>query len=255
MDLHVHSQYTHGKGSVQDIVRVGIKKNLEYLAITEHVRSQSSWFASFVSEMEAVKEEKHIRMLSGIESKVLDFYGRLDATERMIHSVDLIVASVHRIPSFHSMSGDLVVEKVNQDKAYVADLYLRALRGIASNPEVNVVGHPFHILKTLGVKKISRDCKLEIAKLFSTSEKAVEVNSFYHVPDLEFLELCLKEGAKMSIGSDAHTLEDVGNVKWSMRLLKKAGGTAEDIIDVESILAHKKYSNKSNQIIENLESE
>jgi putative hydrolase len=194
--------------------------------------------------METAKKEKHIEVLSGIESKVLDFYGRLDATEGMIQTVDLIVASVHRIPSFHNMSGELVVEKANQDEAYVADLYLRALSGIASNPEVDVAGHPFHLLKAMGVKKISRECKIEIAKLFSISEKAVEVNSFYHVPDLEFLKICIKEGVKISIGSDAHTLEDVGNVKWSMRRLKKAGGTAEDIIDVESILARRKYSNR-----------
>jgi putative hydrolase len=190
--------------------------------------------------MDAAKKEKHVEVLSGIESKVLDFYGRLDATEGMIRTVDLIVGSVHRIPSFHNMSGDLVVERVN----YVADLYLRALSGIASNPEVDVAGHPFHLLKAMGVKKISREYKMEIAKLFSISEKAVEVNSFYHVPDLEFLKICVKEGVRISIGSDAHTLEEVGNVKWAMRLLKKAGGTAEDIIDVESILARKKYSNR-----------
>jgi len=242
MDLHIHSQYSHGKGSIQDIIKVGITKNLDYLAITEHVRFQSSWFASFLSEMEAAQKEKHIEVLSGIESKVLDFCGRLDATERMVQTVDLIVASVHRIPTFHDMSGDLVVEKVNQDRAYVVDLYLRALSGIASNPEVDVAGHPFHLLKAMGVKKIGREYKIELAKLFSISEKAVEVNSFYHVPDLEFLKICVREGVRISIGSDAHTLEDVGNVKWSMRLLKEAGGTAEDIIDVESILARRKYA-------------
>jgi putative hydrolase len=239
MDLHVHSEYSHGKGSIQDIIKVGTTKNLDYLAITEHVRSQSSWFASFLSDMEAVKKEKDIKVLSGIEAKVLDLDGKLDATERMIQAVDLVVASVHRIPSLHSMSGDLVVEKVDQDEAYVADLYIRALGGIASNPEVDVVGHPFHILEAVGVSRISRDRKVEIAKLFSASEKAVEVNSCYHAPDLEFLRICLKEGVKISVGSDAHRLEVVGNVKWSMRLLKKAGGTAEDIIDVDSILTRK----------------
>jgi len=239
MDLHIHSQYSHGKGSIQDIVKIGVIKNLDYLAITEHVRSQSSWFESFLSDMKAVKKEKDIKVISGIESKVLDFYGKLDATERMIRTADLVVASVHRIPSFHNMTGDLVVKKVNQDKDSIADLYLRALCGIASNSEVDVVGHPFHILKAIGVKRISRDYKIEIAKLFSTSGKAVEVNSFYHAPDLEFLKICLKEGAKISIGSDAHRLEDVGNVKWSIRLLKKAGGTAKDIINVDSILTRR----------------
>lgn len=240
VDLHIHSQYSHGKGSIQDIIKVGSMKNLDYLAVTEHVRSQSSWFESFLSDMEAAKKEKDIGVISGIEAKVLDFYGTLDATERMVQTMDLIVASVHRIPSFHNMDGELAVEKVNQDKVHIADLYVRALFGISSNPKVDVVGHPFHLLKAMGVKTINRDCKMEIAKLFSASEKAVEVNSLYHVPDLQFLKICLKEGVKVSVGSDAHRLEDVGNVKWSVQLLKKAGGTAEDLIDVENILTRKK---------------
>lgn len=253
MDLHVHSQYTHGKGSVQDIVQAGVRKNLEYLAITEHVRRESSWFEGFLSDMEAAKKEKDVKVISGIEAKVLDFHGKLDATERMIQTVDLIVASVHRIPSFHDMSGDLTVERVGRGKDRVAELYLRALGGIASNPEVDVVGHPFHLLKTLGIEGIGEDCKLETARLFSAAGKAIEVNSYYHVPDLEFLKTCVKEGVKVSVGSDAHTLEDVGNVEWSMRLLRKAGITAKDVIDVERILAHNRHSKRSSRVMKNLQ--
>jgi putative hydrolase len=187
--------------------------------------------------LEAAKKETDIKVLSGIESKVLDFNGKLDATEHMIQTVDLVVASVHRIPSLHSMDGDLFIDNMNQNKACFRDLYLRALCGVAFNPEVDVVGHPFHLTQAIGVKEIGRDRKTEIAKLFSAHGKAVEINSSYHVPDLEFLKICLKEGVKISIGSDAHRFEDVGNVAWSIWLLKKAGATVEDIIDADGILA------------------
>ena len=241
VDFHIHSQYSHGEGSIQDIVKTGIVKNLTCLAITEHVRCQSSWFESFLSDIEAMKKQKGIKVISGIESKVLDFCGRLDATERMISAVDLVVASVHRIPSFHDMRGNYIIQKVNQDKTSIASLYLRALRGIASNPAVDVVGHPFHLLKAMAIEGISKDDKMETARLFSKSRKAVEINSFYHVPDLEFLRMCVKEGVSLSVGSDAHRLIDVGNVNWSMRVLRKAGGTSCDIIDVENVIANKKH--------------
>lgn len=239
VDLHVHSRYSHGEGSIQEIVDVGIAKNLTCLAVTEHVRHQSPWFGSFLSDMADAKEQKGIKVISGIESKVLDFCGKLDATDKMICSVGLVVASVHRIPSVHSMDEDLVVEKIGQDMGCFTGIYFRALRGIASNPSVDVVGHPFHLFKAAAIRRISKEDKLETAKLFSASKKAVEINSLYHVPDLEFLRMCIKEGVKISVGSDAHRLDDVGNVKWSMRLLEKAGGTVEDIIDVEAILVGK----------------
>ena len=233
MDLHIHSCYTHGEGKIREIAQMGILKKLQCLAVTEHVRSNSSWFASFMADMDAVKHEGITKMFSGIESKVIDFHGGLDATESMIKEVEIVVASVHRIPSLHEMSGDLIVDKGIRDKAQVLKLYLRALGGIACNPDVDIIGHPFHLIKLLGLKKISREDKIEMAQLFSVSQKAVEVNSFYQVPDLEFLKICIKEGVKVSIGSDAHKLNDVGNVKWSMQLLEKAGGTASNIIDVE----------------------
>jgi putative hydrolase len=239
MDLHVHSEYSHGKGSIQEIIKAGIARHLDFLAITEHVRSQSPWFETFLSDIQTSRKGQAINVFSGIESKVLDFNGKLDATEKMIQTAELVVASVHRIPSVHNMNGELTLEKINQNKAHITDLYLQALGGIASNPKIDIVGHPFHLLKAIGVERVTRDRKIEIAKLFSTSKKAVEVNSCYRVPDLEFLKICLKEGVKISIGSDAHRIEDVGNVKWSTRLLEKAGGTAKDIIDVECILASK----------------
>jgi histidinol phosphatase-like PHP family hydrolase len=157
----------------------------------------------------------------------------------MVRSVDLVVASVHRLPSIHNMSGELAAKKLNMDDAHVIDCYLKALGGIATNPQIDIVGHPFHLLIALGTKEIDKASKVKLAKLFSTSNKIVEINSSYQVPDLEFVKICLQENIKFSIGSDAHILKDVGNVAWSKRLLEKAGGTPKDIIDVEQVLSKK----------------
>ena len=35
-DLHTHTTYSHGKGSVEDNVRVAFEKGLEYIAISDH---------------------------------------------------------------------------------------------------------------------------------------------------------------------------------------------------------------------------
>ena len=35
-DLHTHTTYSHGKGSVENNVRAAFNKNLEYIAISDH---------------------------------------------------------------------------------------------------------------------------------------------------------------------------------------------------------------------------
>ncbi|MDD6540033.1 MAG: PHP domain-containing protein, partial [Firmicutes bacterium] len=35
-DLHTHTTYSHGKGSVEDNVREAFNKGLEYIAISDH---------------------------------------------------------------------------------------------------------------------------------------------------------------------------------------------------------------------------
>ena len=35
-DLHTHTTYSHGKGSVEDNVRMAFDKGLEYIAISDH---------------------------------------------------------------------------------------------------------------------------------------------------------------------------------------------------------------------------
>ncbi|MDO4518469.1 MAG: PHP domain-containing protein, partial [Bacillota bacterium] len=35
-DLHTHTIYSHGSGSIEDNVRVAIDKGLEYVAISDH---------------------------------------------------------------------------------------------------------------------------------------------------------------------------------------------------------------------------
>lgn len=61
--------------------------------------------------------------------------------------------------------------------------------------------------------------------------KAFEISSRYRVPpDLDFVRECVRRGVKLTFASDAHRPEDVGNVSWSERLFRKAGGTKEDLL-------------------------
>jgi putative hydrolase len=47
--------------------------------------------------------------------------------------------------------------------------------------------------------------------------------------------LCLKKGVKLSVGSDAHRLAEVGRIDWALSTLKRVGAKREDLI-FDSIL-------------------
>jgi putative hydrolase len=236
MDLHVHSNYTHGEGKIQEIVDRGIFRKLDFLAITEHVRSDSSWFESYFSEIQSFKGKAGVKLFSGIESKVLDFNGTLDATRRMETAVDLVVASVHRLPSIHDMSGDYKNENLTGKKVDLSEIYLKALEGVASNPDVDIVGHPFHLFKSMNLGDVSLERKKALARAFSRAGKAVELNSFYKVPDLEFVKICVREGIKLTMGSDAHTLKQVGDVSWSIRRFREADCSKDDLLSLDDLV-------------------
>ena len=51
---------------------------------------------------------------------------------------------------------------------------------------------------------------------------AIELNERYRVPDKGIVVKCIDLGIRISLGSDAHTKQEVGRLKWVMRNLRMA---------------------------------
>ena len=49
------------------------------------------------------------------------------------------------------------------------------------------------------------------------------------MPDEQVVKKCLKEGVKLSMGSDAHRASDVGNIKYPLTLLSRLGAGLDDL--------------------------
>ena len=61
---------------------------------------------------------------------------------------------------------------------------------------------------------------------------AAEVNFHQNQPEHEFLELCLKKGVRLSLGSDSHNLYEVGFFQPHFRFLRELGvaGKLDEVI-------------------------
>jgi len=206
-DIHIHSSFSDGLATPRQIVEFAVSREFDRICITDHVRVDTAWLDEFFMEIEALKEEfaGRIEVLAGVEAKVLDFSGRIDADLGRVSRADLVFAAFHRIPR---AKGFMARRDIGRNKAEALENWSMSMKAVLSNPAVQVIAHPGNILKMNGVR-IPTYLKEEIASLAGPSGKVFEHNLKYGVPDSGCLSLLVAEGAQVLPGSDAHSIAEL----------------------------------------------
>lgn len=121
-----------------------ISLKLKSIAFTEHVNKNTDWFDDFKKRIDALKNNKHIKIFFGIEAGTVDFNGTLNATQEIIRKSDIVLGVVHRYPNGR---GGLIAlnetKDLGQDKA--AEVEFKLALALLSNKNVDVLGHPFGV--------------------------------------------------------------------------------------------------------------
>lgn len=130
-DLHLHTDYSDGRDSVDAMVQAAVTLGYEYVAITDHSPHSA---ASRNLSLEAVSRQRDeiarlreqyatIAILHGCEVDILPD-GRLDFPDRVLEQFDVVLASLH--------------ERANHNPEQLLQRYLGAMR----HPLVNAITHP-----------------------------------------------------------------------------------------------------------------
>jgi putative hydrolase len=213
-DYHIHTLWTDGQATVEEYIRVALQKGLKGIAFTEHVRKTSTWFDAFVDEVKNHREkEPGIDILYGIEAKVLDYNGNLDATKEMIQKSEIVLGSVHRYPN--RGSGYLNFQELSFDKA--AEIEFNLACALLRNPHIDVLAHPGGVFEKNFDGVFPEEYLEKIIEVANQQEKAIEINSSYLEDWPRFLRLCSKLNPLISLGSDAHSVAELGSV---LRLIR-----------------------------------
>ena len=220
-DFHTHTYYSDGKSGPLEMVEAAEARGLEAVAITDHgpelhVGVPPEKLDSMLRDIEMAREQAGIPVLKGMEVNVIDQDGRVDLEPELAKTLDLRIVSIHTL-------GELV------DPREVAREYLERMKKAITSRKFDVLGHPFHYHQNL-LPYLPRQEIENFVKLLAHRGVAVEVNVKYRGPDEEFLALCLREGVKFSVGSDAHSPADVGKIDWAISTLRKIGARREDLI-------------------------
>lgn len=228
-DFHMHTNFTDGKSSVKDMILAANKKGLYKIAITEHIRAGAPWVNEYLEAVESARINSNSAVVLGFETKLLDMNGKLDISADAQKRAELIICSLHRIPGLHAMDGNIKIQTL--DPHETRKVYLEALMAICRNKSVDIIGHPFDLLCKFNVPLPDEAEMHALAEFIGARKKAVEINTNYCVPTVEFIRICRQYGVKFSIGSDAHHASKVGDISWATKILKSAGGNETDLAE------------------------
>ncbi len=222
-DLHVHSRYSDGAFSLEDMVQAAQKLGYRYLGFTDH--SQSLKVAHGLSpdrlkqqSEEIIKlQEKHpgIKILRGTEVDILED-GSLDYEDRILEELDYVIASIH--------SG------FNQDREKITG----RLKKAASHPLVDIIGHPQGRL--LGKRSAYQVDIKEVITAAGAHDTAVEINASPFRLDLDdqTARYAAQHSVKIVINTDAHHIEELSDMELGVGVARRGWLEAEDILNTRN---------------------
>jgi putative hydrolase len=214
-DLHIHSAWSDGANSIAEIVQEARLKNLRIIAITDHVRRESTYFTDYCAEIRKMGASD-LSILIGFEAKIRDFQGNLDVSDEVRMSSDIQIGSVHRFPM-----GRKLLSPKDLGRCICQEIELELSIAAIKKQQMGILGHPGGMsLKEFG--EFPMEFFREIAAECSRNDIMFELNSAYHAGIYVDLQPILQEyNPYVSFGSDAHTLAEIG--KWSTILGKGDG--------------------------------
>jgi DNA polymerase (family 10) len=229
-DLHVHTNWSDGKGTIETMAEAAIEPGYEYLVFCDH--SQSLKVANglspgrLVKKLEAVRaaDEKYpeIRLLCGSEVDILKD-GTMDYEDDLLAELDFVVASVHT--SFR-MGEEAMTERI-----------VRAM----NNPYVRTIAHPTgRILNRRDPYEVDVSRLILEAKATNT---ALELNSAPDRLDLAvpYMREAVDAGVRITIDTDAHDEVGLGFVKFGISQARRAWVEKESVINCLPLAEFEEY--------------
>lgn len=204
-DLQMHTVWTDGRPTIQDYVTTAQELRLQAIAITEHVGYESAWFPDFVNEVEIIRNpELPLELYHGAEVSVWDYDGTLKTSDEILEQAEIVIGVVHRYPN--PRGGLLSFDGLGREEAL--ELELRASESITQNKRVDIWGHP-------GGTFFRKFGAFDVGLLAPAIRNAkahdivVEINAKYIWDMAGFFELLQEINPMVSIGSDAHGVEEL----------------------------------------------
>ncbi len=219
-DLHMHSTWSDGKASVEEMARACEARGYRYLAISDH--SPALAMVGGLTPEKAVEQWEEIaRIQEGLDgitifkSLEVDILrdGSLDMTDEVLERLDLVLVSVHSL--------------MEMDRALMTDRVISAMQ----HPQVDILAHPTGRL--LGRREPFQLEMEEVLQAARDLDVAVEINANPTRLDLNDVHAhrAKELGVKVCISTDAHSVQRLDHMSYGVDQAQRAWLSKGDVLN------------------------
>ena len=235
-DLHMHTTWSDGAFSLEEMIEANRQRGYKYMAITDHSRylkvanglTPERLKEQLYKIKELNKKYDDITILAGVEMDILPD-GSLDYDDELLEQMDIVIASIH--------------SSFSQPKAKIMERLENALR----NKHVDIIAHPTG--RKIGIRDGYEVDMDELIRLAKETNTVLELNSNPNRLDLnaENIKRAQEAGVHIVINTDAHHTKELGFMGIGVSTAKKGWINKNRVIntwDTEKLLDFLKNRHK-----------
>jgi len=217
-DYHTHTNFIHGKGTVDDNVKTAASLGLKQIAITDHGLKHIAFglkkrkLPNYTKEIRAAEKKYGIKVFKGVEANLISTDGQIDMTPDEIKQFDIILCGFHKfiwpktlkdffgffIPNYFLDLFNIKTSKKMKERNTRA-----VINNIKKFP-VDVLTHINYGLKV--------NCKA-VAAACAKYGTYLELNGKRITYSDNELQDMIDTGVQFIVNSDAHSVSRIGEVK------------------------------------------
>lgn len=231
-DLHTHTTYSHGKGSIEDNVREAFNKGLEYIAISDHGpghlfyginRNEIVNMRNDIERMNVKYPKLNVKL--SVEANVVRGGNGLDIRSEEFEEFDFVIAGYH-----YGLFGCSCIRnwlwnrglKTGEEK--LRESNTRMVIDALEKNDIAILTHP----GDKGPFDIKR-----IAEVCAATDTLMEINTWHgHMTEEEIKIAAEVSDVRFIISSDAHTPERVGDFREGLERALRAGLDPARIVNI-----------------------
>lgn len=251
-DFHTHTVYSHGKGSIEENVRVALKRGLTTIGITDHGPRHFFIGVGGVKAFHRMQKEiialrrkyPAVNILLGVEANIVDIDGTIDVPVSVMRELDILLVGYHKLIRPKSMAAlkqvaqNFLAGWTGKSSERLRQLNTYAITQAVKRYPIDIITHP-GLQVDINTAALARVCRQH--------DTLLEINTSYGEELDPYIRAALPSGVHFVINSDAHEPKRVGDFADGYRLVRRLDIPRERIVNLEQSTTRKQEFRRTNR--------